>query len=221
MISLLNKFIIVGSLKECRIDWFPSHIRAEFNIGINNDFDISVHYFINRKFYPEKYKEFVDLIPYIHPEINGWIWVNKEKYYCVTSQCSKDKIPTKLFLSGNILEKNNKIYFNCEYLKKTNNLECINISLEGIYTNNGFLNVVNNSPRIFNVPLKQKNKKNEIVVIELIYNSYCKKNKENIFDFNNYNYNFNVKTITETKKFFDQKDIDNYLLEWEIINKED
>ena len=32
MISLLNRFTIIGILKECRIDLFPSHIKARFNI---------------------------------------------------------------------------------------------------------------------------------------------------------------------------------------------
>ena len=32
MISFLNRFTIVGILKECLIDLFPSHIKARFNI---------------------------------------------------------------------------------------------------------------------------------------------------------------------------------------------
>jgi hypothetical protein len=47
MISLLNRFTIIGILKECRIDLFPSHIKARFNIEIDKQQEITIYYSIN------------------------------------------------------------------------------------------------------------------------------------------------------------------------------
>ena len=79
MISLLNRFTIIGTLKECRIDLFPSHIKERFNIEIDKEQEITIYYSINKKFNKEKYKEFIDLIPHLHQTINGYVCNLKTK----------------------------------------------------------------------------------------------------------------------------------------------
>ena len=106
MTSLLNRFTIVGVLKECRIDLFPSHIKARFNIEIDKQQEITIYYSINKKFHKEKYKEFIDLIPNLHPTINGYVWNGKTKYYCLSSNNLLENSRQKIFISGNILMRN-------------------------------------------------------------------------------------------------------------------
>jgi len=219
MISLLNKFSLIGILKECRIDLFPSHIKAKFNMEINNQEEITVYYSINKKFHNEKYKEFIQIIPKLHPVIQGYVWNGKIKYYSIFSNNLTEDSNNKLFISGNVLEKNDKIYFNGEYIKLTNLKNEFNFSLEGIIVNkNKILNIVNDSPRIFNI-------KTNIKPSGKVYNfsinyipQYIIKN-DNVY-YNKQNYQFVYYNKQTTNKVINKNDVDNYLLEWEIINSD-
>ena len=213
MISLLNRFTLVGILKECRIDLFPSHIRARFNLEIDNQQEITVGYQINKKFHKEKYKEFIELIPFLHPYVNGYVWLNKNQYYSL----SFNNLLEKLFISGNILEKNGNIYFNAEYIKKTKLKNEFSFEFEGIVIDKEhILNIVNDSPRIFNID-------NNIKPSESIYNFSIKYNpnykieNDNVY-FNKQKSNFVYNNKHYTNKKISKKEIKDYLLEWEIIN---
>ena len=213
MNSLLNRFTLVGDLKECRIDVFPSHIKAKFNIEIDNQQEITVGYLINKKFHKEKYKELIDLIPFLHPYVNGYVWSEKSQYYCLSSS----NLLEKLFISGNVLEKNGNVYFNAEYIKRTKLKNEFSFEFEGIVIDKEhILNVVNDSPRIFNI-------KNNLKASGRIYNfsvdyisNYEIKNDNVYLNKQNYNFVYNNKHYTNKK--FSEKEIENYLLEWEIIN---
>lgn len=219
MISLLNRFSLVGILKECRIDFFPSHIKAKFNIEVDNQNEITVYYSINKKFHSDKYKEFIDLIPQFHPTIKGYVWNGKEKYYTISSDNLLEKSTNKLFISGNILERNGNVYLNGEYIKITKLKNEFSFSFEGIVIdNNHILNIVNDNPRVFNI-------KNNLSSSEKIYNFSVKYNFgyriENLNVFNeNKDLNFTIIKNNKTNKIIKQKDIDNYMLEWEIINSD-
>ena len=219
MISLLNRFSLVGILKECRIDFFPSHIKAKFNIEVNNQNEITVYYSINKKFHSDKYKEFIDLIPQFHPTIKGYVWNGKEKYYTISSDNLLEKSTNKLFISGNILERNGNVYLNGEYIKITKLKNEFSFSFEGIVIdNNHILNIVNDNPRVFNI-------KNNLSSSEKIYNFSVKYNFgykiENLNVFKeNKDLNFTIIKNNKTNKIIEQKDIDNYMLEWEIINSD-
>lgn len=219
MISLLNRFSLVGILKECRIDFFPSHIKAKFNIEVDNQNEITIYYSINKKFHSDKYKEFIDLIPQFHPTIKGYVWNGKEKYYTISSDNLLEKSTNKLFISGNILERNGNVYLNGEYIKITKLKNEFSFSFEGIVIdNNHILNIVNDSPRVFNI-------KNNLSSSEKIYNFSVKYNFgyriENLNVFNeNKDLNFTIIKNNKTNKTIEQKDIDNYMLEWEIINSD-
>lgn len=219
MISLLNRFSLVGILKECRIDLFPSHIKAKFNIEVDNQNEITVYYSINKKFHSDKYKEFIDLIPQFHPTIKGYVWNGKEKYYTISSNNLLENKTNKLFISGNILERNGNVYLNGEYIKITKLKNEFSFSFEGIVIdNNHILNIVNDSPRVFNI-------RNNLNSSEKIYNFSVKYNFgykiENLNVFNeDKDSNFTLIKKNKTKKIIEQKDIDNYMLEWEIINSD-
>lgn len=219
MISLLNRFSIIGILKECRIDLFPSHIKAKFNIEVENQNEITVYYSINKKFHSDKYKEFIDLIPQFHPTIKGYVWNGKEKYYTISSNNLLENKTNKLFISGNILERNGNVYLNGEYIKITKLKNEFSFSFEGIVIdNNHILNIVNDSPRVFNI-------RNNLNSSENIYNFSVKYNFgykiENLNVFNeSKDSNFTLIKKNKTKKIIEQKDIDNYMLEWEIINSD-
>ena len=219
MISLLNRFSLIGILKECRIDLFPSHIKAKFNIEVDNQNEITVYYSINKKFHSDKYKEFIDLIPQFHPTIKGYVWNGKEKYYTISSNNLLENKTNKLFISGNILERNGNVYLNGEYIKITKLKNEFSFSFEGIVIdNNHILNIVNDSPRVFNI-------RNNLNSSENIYNFSVKYNFgykiENLNVFNeDKDLNFTLIKKNKTKKMIEQKDIDNYMLEWEIINSD-
>ena len=219
MISLLNRFSLIGILKECRIDLFPSHIKAKFNIEVDNQNEITVYYSINKKFHSDKYKEFIDLIPQFHPTIKGYVWNGKEKYYTISSNNLLENKTNKLFISGNILERNGNVYLNGEYIKITKLKNEFSFSFEGIVIDNShILNIVNDSPRVFNI-------KNNLNSSEKIYNFSVKYNFgykiENLNVFNeDKDSNFTLIKKNKTKKIIEQKDIDNYMLEWEIINSD-
>lgn len=219
MISLLNRFSIVGVLKECRIDLFPSHIKARFNIEINNQQEITIYYSINKKFHIEKYKEFIDLIPKFHPTIQGYVWNGKTKYYCISSNNLLENSSNKLFISGNILERNGNVYFNGEYIKITKLKNDFSFSFEGIVVDKEhILNIVNDTPRLFSI-------KTNIIPSEKIYNFSVKYNfgykieNNNVYK-NKQNYNFVLNNKHYINKTMNKEDIDNYLLEWDIINSE-
>ena len=219
MISLLNRFSLIGILKECRIDLFPSHIKAKFNIEVDNQNEITVYYSINKKFHSDKYKEFIDLIPQFHPTITGYVWNGKEKYYTISSNNLLENKTNKLFISGNILERNGNVYLNGEYIKITKLKNEFSFSFEGIVIDNShILNIVNDSPRVFNI-------RNNLNSSEKIYNFSVKYNFgykiENLNVFNeDKDSNFTLIKKNKTKKIIEQKDIDNYMLEWEIINSD-
>ena len=219
MISLLNKFSLIGILKECRIDLFSSHIKAKFNIEINDQEEITVYYSINKKFHNEKYKEFIRIIPKLHPVIQGYVWNGKNKYYSIFSNNLIENSNNKLFISGNVLEKNNKIYFNGEYIKLTNLKNEFNFSLEGIVVNkNKILNIVNDSPRIFNIKTNIK-PSGKVYNFSINYIPQYIIKDDNVY-YNKQNYQFVYYNKQITNKVIDKNDINNYLLEWEIINSD-
>lgn len=211
MTNLLNKFIIVGDLIECRIDLYSTHIKCKMNIKTSNKF-ITIYHSINRKFHEDKYLYIEKLIPYLHPKSKGIVWVNDKKYYELT------KGETKMFFSGNITERRDNIFFNAEYFKLTNIKDKIEISLEGIWLDNGFMNIVSDSPRIFN--LKPLTYSSDVVYkINVEYNNGWTIENDIVKSLEKSG-NLIVKYTEKCDKHLGDKDIKNWLLEWSIINGE-
>ena len=217
MNTLLNRFTLVGTLKECRIDLFQSHIKARFNIEIKNQYEITIYYSINKQFHQDKYNDFIKLISDLHPTINGWIWCNNKKYYCTTSNISGKE--TNLFISGNITEYNKKIYFNAEYIRLSKANSDISCNLEGIVIDkNHILNIVSDSPRVFEIE-NNINPSDQIYLFNLLYLFPYRKEEELIYS-KNYNENLKILNYQKINKTISYNEIKNYLLEWEIINSD-
>lgn len=222
MISLLNRFTAIGILKECRIDIFPSHIKAVFSLEIDKRTEITVHYFINKKFHLEKYNEFLEIIPRLHPEVNGCVWNGKNKIYDLFSNDLLEKNKEKLFISGNVLEKNGIVYFNAEFIKITKFKNEFDFQFDGVVVGkNMILNIVNDTPRVFCVET-DLNPSEEIYHFFVKYNSGYNIRVDNVYS-NKQKSNFILsnKNYEKQGKIIEQKEIDDYLLEWRIINSDE
>lgn len=220
MISLLNRFTAIGILRECRIDIFPSHIKAVFSLEIDKKTEITVHYFINKKFHLEKYNEFLEIIPLLHPEVNGYVWNGKNKIYNLFSNNLLEKNKEKLFISGNVLEKNGIIYFNAEFIKFTKLKNEFDFQFDGVVVNkNTILNIVNDTPRIFYIETNL-NPSEEVFRFFAKYNSGYTIRTDNVYSSKQKN-NFVLNNEYYTNKKISEKEIKDYLLEWEIINSND
>lgn len=222
MTSLLNRFTAVGILKECRIDIFPSHMKAVFSLEIDKRTEITIHYFINKKFHLEKYKEFLEIIPRLHPEVNGYVWNGKNKIYTLFSNDLLEKNKEKLFISGNVLEKNGVVYFNAEFIKFTKLKNEFDFQFDGVVVNkNTILNIVNDTPRIFYIETNL-NPSEEIYHFLVKYNSGYNIRVDNVYK-NKQKSNFVLsnKHYEKQDKTIDKEEIDNYLLEWRIINSDE
>ena len=80
------------------------------------------------------------------------------------------------------------------------------------------LNIVNDSPRIFNIKTNI-NPSEKIYNFSAYYNLGYKINENNVY-FNKQKFNFDYYNKHCTNKILSKKEIDNYLLEWEIINSD-
>lgn len=222
MISLLNRFTAIGILKECRIDIFPSHMKAVFSLEIDKKTEITVHYFINKKFHLEKYNEFLEIIPRLHPEVNGHVWNGKNKIYTLFSNDLLEKNKEKLFVSGNVLEKNGIVYFNAEFIKFTKLKNEFYFQFDGVVVNkNTILNIVNDTPRIFYIETNL-NPSEEVFRFFAKYNSGYIIRVDNVYNSKQKN-NFILsnKSYEKQDKMINKEEIDNYLLEWRIINSDE
>ncbi len=219
MISLLNQFTLVGILKECRIDLFPSHIKAKFGIEIDNGHEVTVNYFINKNFHKEKYKEFIEIIPKLRPVVQGYVWNQKIEYYTLFPDNLLENSTKKLFISGNVVEKNNTVYFNGEYIKFTKLKNGLDFSFEGVVLDqHRILNVVSDSPRVFNIE-NNINSSEKVYKFSVSY-QFDYDIIDNIVNYKQQNNNFVLNNKRSTDKTIEQKEIKNYLLEWEIINSD-
>lgn len=224
MITLLNRFTAIGSLSECKIDLYPTHMRCRFGVRIN-DYVVTMYYSMNKKFHEEQYAEFMSLIPYLRTESTGYVWVNGQKYHTV------DKAePTRLFISGNLTEKNERLFFNIEYMQLTGKSDdSLNISMRGVWTKYGFMNIVSDSPRIFNLN-DAKSPSNQVYEMALTLNREYKIDGDVVKSFEKVDtlskkslekcVNLSIKSQKKCDKQLEDKDIDNWILEWEIINDE-
>lgn len=216
--TLTNRFILIGSLSEARIDLFRSHVKLKLAIDING-YIITVYSTISKRFNKDKYESIMNLIPQLKPKSGGWVYVNGENKYYEISQ-SPDF--NKLFISGNIVPLNRIMLFNFEYIKKVNNnSNCgIKINLEGQFVdNNKLVNIVYDSPRLFEINPNRQIRFDKIYSLEL---KYCPEYyiKNVTVESTNINNQFRCVNIRETNKSIQKDQMDEYMVEWDIINNE-
>lgn len=212
--NLLNKFTLIGYLSEIRVDLFRSHIKAKLTIDLHS-YIVTCYATISRRFNKEWYHEFESLLSRLVPKQDGWVYVNGEQYYKMDSYTQ----PSCLFLSGNISSSGDMIFFNFEYCRIIDEqlAPSVSIEIEGQFVDKDrFLNIISDSPRIFN--LKRPNQ----AIDGKIYKAWLRYNPSyRIQDNTIYPVEIDRLTLAKiepTDKQITDEQLQDYLLEWKIIN---
>lgn len=212
--NLLNKFTLIGYLSEIRVDLFRSHIKAKLSIDLK-DHNITCYATISRRFNKEWYQEFESLLSRLAPKQDGWVYVNGEQYYKIGESAQ----PSCLFLSGNISSSGDMIFFNFEYCKILDEQlsSYISIEIEGQFVDKDkFLNIISDSPRIFNLKRPNQAIDGNIYKAWLRYNPSYRIQDDIIYPVDISK--LTLKRIEQTNKQISDEQLQDYLLEWKIIN---
>lgn len=214
--NLLNRFTLIGYLSEIRVDLFRSHIKAKLSIDLQG-YNITCYTTISKRFNNEWYKEFESLLSRLIPKQDGWVYVNNKQYYTINS-CTQ---PSCIFLSGNISSSSDMIFFNFEYCKILDEKlsPYISIEIEGQFVGKDkFLNIISDSPRIFNLKRPNQAIDGKIYKAWLRYNPSYRIQGDTIYpvDINK----LALKRIEPTDKQITDEQLQDYLLEWKIINEQ-
>ena len=212
--NLLNKFTLIGYLSEIRVDLFRSHIKAKLSIDLQ-DHNITCYATISRRFNKEWYHEFESMLSHLVPKQDGWVYMNDEQYYkmnsCAQSSC--------LFLSGNISSSGDMIFFNFEYCKILDEqlAPSVSIEIEGQFVDKDkFLNIISDSPRIFNLKRPNQAIDGKIYKAWLQYNPSYRIQDDTIYPVDMSK--LILERIEQTNKQISDEQLRDYILEWKIIN---
>lgn len=214
--NLLNKFTLIGYLSEIRVDLFRSHIKAKLAIDLQGH-NITCYATISRRFNKEWHHEFESLLSRLAPKQDGWVYVNGEQYYKMDS-CAQ---PSCLFLSGNISSSVDMIFFNFEYCKILDEQlsPSVSIEIEGQFVDKDkFLNIISDSPRIFNIKRPKKANEDKIYKAWIQYNTSYTIQDDIIYPVEVDR--LALTKIEPTDKQITDEQLKDYLLEWKIINNQ-
>ena len=214
--NLLNKFTLIGYLSEIRVDLFRSHIKAKLAIDLHS-YIVTCYATISRRFNNEWYQEFESLLSRLVPKQDGWVYVNGEQYYKIDS-CTQ---PSCLFLSGNVSSSGNMMFLNFEYCQIVNKQSqpSMSIEMEGQFVDKDkFLNIISDSPRIFNIKRPKQANGDRIYKILIRYNPSYTIQDDIIYpvDIDR----LTLAKIEPTDKQITDEQLKDYLLEWKIINNQ-
>lgn len=212
--NLLNKFTLIGQLSEIRVDLFRSHIKAKLAIDLHSCI-VTCYATISRRFNKEWYREFESLLSRLVPKQDGWVYVNGEQYYKMDSYTQ----PSCLFLSGNISSSGDMMFFNFEYCKILDEKlsPSVSIEIEGQFVDKDkFLNIISDSPRIFNLKRPNQAIDGKIYKAWLRYNPSYRIQDDIIYPVDISK--LTLKKIEQTNKQIPDEQLQDYLLEWKIIN---
>ena len=215
--TLINKFSLIGTLSEIRVDLYSSHIKVKMAVNIY-DYIITVYSTISRKFNLDKYQNLIEVMGQLNPRSDGWIYLNgKEQYEKIYS--AKDQPISKLLIVGNLSPSKDRIFFNMEYMKVVNETRSdgLSISIEGQFVDKGkYLNVVCDNPRVFNLPIDKKAKIGQMYLIDFKYAPEYRY-KDRIIESIEQDNQLVYYKVTKSNKVITKEDLEEYLLEWEII----
>lgn len=212
--NLLNKFTLIGYLSEIKVDLFRSHIKAKLAIDLQGH-NITCYATISKRFNKEWYQEFESLLSRLVPKQDGCVYVNGEQYYNMDSYTQ----PSCLFLSGNISSSGDMIFFNFEYCKIMDEqlTPYISIEIEGQFVDKDkFLNIISDSPRIFNLKRPNQAIDRKIYKAWLRYNPSYRIQDDTIYPVNVAK--LTMIKIEPTNKQITDEQLQDYMLEWKIIN---
>ena len=152
----------------------------------------------------------------IHPRIDGVVYADGLGEYYILK---KTNIPSRLLISGNIMQWRGFIYYNMMFFRLvTNKKDSLSIELEGQWINKKeFINVVSDSPRLFNINIPKKTKENQIYKLLLSYNPECKISDSIVFSIDAQD-KFTIQSIEERDKKIEEDMMERLMLEYEIMN---
>lgn len=148
---MINRYLVVGNLSEIRIDLFKTHMRIKLSIAITPTNIITCQQTISRKWGAAQIQSWLDMIPALHPRINGYVYANNQHYYTM----KKSDAPTRLLVSGNVNEYKKSLYYNMQYCRiGPNSSRCgLSIELDGQWVDNErFINLTGEWARMFHIP---------------------------------------------------------------------
>lgn len=212
--NLLNKFTLIGYLSEIRVDLFRSHIKAKLAIDLHS-YIVTCYATISRRFNNEWHQEFESLLSRLEPKQDGWVYVNGERYYKIYS-CAQ---PSCLFLSGNISSSGDMMFLNFEYCKILDEklAPYVSIEMEGQFVDKDkFLNIISDSPRIFNIKRTNRAIEGNIYKVWLQYSPSYEIQDDIVYPVEIDK--LALAKIEPTDKQITNEQLQDYLLEWKIIN---
>ena len=212
--TLCNRFMICGELQEVMINIFRTHIKIKLSVSTNHQF-FTVSQTIYNKWSKTKCDEILAIAPKLRPKFDGMVYAEGREYYRI----NKSDKPSRLFISGNITPWGNNIYYNMAFFRLSNDdNDAMSIELEGQWINKKeFINVVSDSPRLFNINIPQKTKENQIYKLLLSYNPECKISDSIVFSLDAQD-KFTIQSIEERDKKIEEDMMERLMLEYEIMN---
>ena len=147
---MINRFLGCGNLQEIRIDLFKTHMRIKLSLAITPTNIITCQQTISRKWGAQQIQSWLDMIPTLHPRIDGYVYVNNSHYYTM----EKSNTPTRLLVSGNINEYKKSLYYNMQYCRiEPDASQCgLSIEIDGQWVDNErFVNLTGEWARRFHI----------------------------------------------------------------------
>lgn len=198
------------------MELFYTHIKIKLSIEINGK-PITCYGTISYKFNQLLYDKIINIIPSLFPKIEGYVYLKNDKHY----KLKPSNHQTKLFISGNLSQYSHMLFFNLEYIDLINQRysDRIEIELEGQFVDKDkFLNIISDSPRIFNIKQPKQSNGDKIYKIWIQYNLPYTVQDDIIYPVDIDRLTL-AKIETTDKKITDEQ-LKDYLLEWKIINNQ-
>ena len=208
---MVNRFLAVGTLSECAIQFYRTHIKVRLSLEVNHQV-ITMQQTISRKWNAEQYQALCKAIPYLHPQIEGI--VTKGEHERIYTMSPADQ-PTRLMVSGNINEWHGSIYFNAQYIRPEPRApDSMTIELDGQWVDgHRLINVVGDWPREFYLPAPSGYEQ-RIYRLGLIYSGGYLEH-DDVVDISSYG--LQVADCKPLDEYIDDEQMKKILLELEIM----
>lgn len=206
-----NRFVCIGTLFECAIQYYATHAKIRMAIDVNGQ-TITIQQTISRKWATEQLAALDHTIPYLHPQIKGIVAKNvKEPIYIMQPSVQ----PTRLMVSGNINEWHGNIYFNGQYMRIVANMaDSISIEVDGQWVDNGrLINVCGDWPREFHIP-PPSGYEQRVYRLNLSYNAGYTARDDVVV---NHPYGLSILSCQPLDEYIDDEQMKKILLEFEIM----
>lgn len=206
-----NRFIAIGSLLECAIQYYATHAKARMALDVNGQ-TITIQQTISSKWAPDQLAALDHTIPYLHPQIKGMVTKNgKEPIYTMPPSVR----PTRLMVSGNINEWHGNIYFNGQYMRVVANMaDSISIEVDGQWVDKDrLINVCGDWPREFHIPAPSGYEQ-RVYRLNMAYNAGYTVRDDVVV---NQPYGLSILSYKPFDEYIDDEQMKKILLELEII----